>query len=530
MNDTVKEIVGILDAGRPELQIAAAQILGELRVKDPVVIRSLANAVGRSNVLGRYVLESLGRLGTAEALKVVVRALCEHDSLADQAIHLLHEAGPAAHPAVADAFGDAQPERRLRLLQVLARSPSKDSIRPFVQSLLTPETCQIAARLILEGAERLVAPLPKLLREAIEHALEQPLPDTCMVAAIDVAAKVDAAGSRALLQKFTGDAVSASVRAAALRGMAGQKLSAAVVKSLLAQLEDPLQKPAHDAIRDLLAAQTEWPEGLGPVMKRLLSARQPEQRLFAMRILRTSPMPELIKLALKLRDHEDARFRAAAEDVLGANKLAQEPLLRLLQACKDPTEGRRLSALLVRHGAAIQPKAIRAIAERSIKLMHVHSVAGDFLCDIAIALGGAKMVPFFLEKAVRWRRTKHYPEALHLLAKLATANLLDNEGRFQLALARFLQDSMRVQAEDAAPGNAAMGFFAALLREGFALFERLKKEPSLDPDHLLRLATYFAETVGPERRFGQELLQYLAAKNRGRAGDGARLALRTAGG
>ena len=310
----------------------------------------------------------------------------------------------------------------------------------------------------------------------------------CVVASIDVAAKVDAAGAKGLLQRFSADGVSATVRAAALRGMAGQKLTASLVKTLLGQLEDPLHKPAHDAIRALLAAQTEWPEGLSPVLKRLLAARQPEQRLFAMRILRTSPMPELIKQALKLRDHEDARFRAAAEEVLAANKLAQEPLLRLLQSCKEPIEGRRLSALLIQHGAAIQPKAVRAIAERAIKLMHVHAVAGDFLCDVAIALGGAKLLPFFLDKAVRWRRTKHYPEALHLLAKLATANLLDNEGRFQLALARFLQDSMRVQSEDAAPGNAAMGFFAALLREGFALLERLKKETSLDPDHLLRLA------------------------------------------
>ena len=529
MNDTVKEIVGILDAGRPELQIAAAQILGELRVKDPTVIRALSNALGRSNVLGRYVIEALGRFGTQEALRIVVRALCEHDSLADQALHLLNEVGHAAHAPVSDAFVEAQPERRLRLLQVLARSPSKDSIKPFVQSLLTPENCLVAARMIVEGAGRLTAPLQKVLHEAIAHALEQPLPDVCVVAALEVAAKIDPTGARALLEKFSGEGASASVRAAAWRGMAGQKLTAAQVKSLLTQLEDVEQKQAHDAIRDLLSLQTDWPDGLAPVMKRLLAARHPEQRLFAMRVLRTPPMPEIIKLALKLRDHEDARFRAAAEDVLGANPLAIEPLLRLLQTCKVPAEGRRLALLIVKHAPAMPAKSVRAIAERSIKLMHAHSIAGDFFCDIALALGGQKLLPFFLDKAVRWRRTKRYPEALHLLAKLATANLLDNEGRFQLALARYLQDSLRGPVEGAAPGNAAMGFFAQILRDGFALFERLKKETSLEPDQLLRLATYFAETVGPERRFGQELLQHLAGKNRGRAGDEARMALRTAG-
>src|SRR5262245_19407579 len=109
MNETVEDIVGILDTGRPDLQVAAAQILGELRVKDPIVVRALAAAASQSNVLGRYSLEALARVGTPDALRVVVRILCEHDALADQAIHLLGEAGPVAHPIVADAFADAQP-------------------------------------------------------------------------------------------------------------------------------------------------------------------------------------------------------------------------------------------------------------------------------------------------------------------------------------------------------------------------------------------------------------------------------------
>jgi hypothetical protein len=529
MNETVKEILGILETGRTEVQVAAAQILGELKIKDPAVVRALGNGAARSSVLGRYALEALARINTVDSLRVVVRILCEHDSLTDQAIHLLNEAGPAAHPAVSEAFADAQPDRRLRLLQVLARSPSKDSIRPFVQSLLTPETCQIAARTILSGADALTAALQRQLREAIEAALDQPLPDVCVVASLGVASKIDPGGVRLLLQKFSGEGVSPAVRAAAVRGMAGQKLTAAQVKSFLAQLEDPAQRDVHEAIRELLSTLAEWPEGLAPVLRRLLSARQPEQRLFAMRVLRTSPLPDLVKLALKLRQHEDPRFRAVAEEVLGANRLAVEPLLRLLQTCKDPAEGRRLAALVVQQGASMQPRSVRAIAERAIKLMGGHSVAGDFLCDVAIAVGGQKLVPFLIDKAVRWRRTRRYPESLHLLAKIAGANLLDSEGRYQLALTRYLQDSLRHHGDGGGTGNAAMGFFAGLLRDGFALFDRLKKENSLEPDQVLRLATYFAETVGPERRFGQELLQHLAARNKGRAGDEARHVLRTVG-
>jgi hypothetical protein len=74
-----------------------------------------------------------------------------------------------------------------------------------------------------------------------------------------------------------------------------------------------------------------------------------------------------------------------------------------------------------------------------------------------------------------------------------------------------------------------MGFFTVLLRDGFPLLDRIKKETSLGPEHLLRLASYFAETVGLERRFGADLLQHLATRHKGRTGEEARSVLRAVG-
>jgi hypothetical protein len=105
--------------------------------------------------------------------------------------------------------------------------------------------------------------------------------------------------------------------------------------------------------------------------------------------------------------------------------------------------------------------------------------------------------------------------------------LLDNEGIYQLALARFLQDVHTTPTEDgAAPGNAAMGFFTTLLRQGFDLLERVRKDTSVPPELQLRLASYFANSVGAERRFGTELLQMLATRTKGKTADDARMALR----
>lgn len=529
MNDTVKAIVGILDTGRPELQVAASQILGELGLKDPLVVRSLQAAVGRSNVLGRFAIEALARIGTTDALRVVVHTLIEHEGLIDQAMHLLTESGMAAHQAIAEAVDSAPADRRLKLLTVLSRSLSREVVGPFVRALATPEVSAGAARLLHEVAAHSSEAVRKALREALVHAMKEPLPDASVASMIGVLAVADASGAKAMLMQHAGDKSPLPIRLAALAALRGQELTAVQAKAFLQLLEDPLHQPVHEAVRDVLTAQPVWPEGTEAQLQKLLASRQVEQRLFALKALRTHASAETVKIALKLRDHDDPRFRAAAEDVLATSKHAVEPLLRLLQLARDPVEAGRLSGLLVRQAPHIAPKTAKTIAERATKLLAQKPLVADHLADVALAAGGPKLVPFFLDRAIRWRKQKHFPEALHVLARLAQKDLLDGEGRYQLAVTRLLQDAVRPGAEGATPGNAAMGFFTVLLRDGFSLLDRVKKDATLAPEQQLKLASYFAQTVGAERRFGQELLLHLAQRHKGRTGEEAKLALRVAG-
>jgi len=529
MNDTVKAVVAILEAGRPELQVAAAQVLGELRVQDPAVVKALVVASSRSSVLGRYSIEALAQIGSPEALHVVVNLLCENQMLADQAVRLLAEAGVSAHPAIAEAFAGAHAENRLRMLSVLLRAPSKDSVGPMVEALVAADTTKAAGAVLTERADSLDEQLQQLLRKELTGSLADELPEDVVVEILGVLLQLGAGAVKATLLKYAMDKQPTRVRIAALRGLAGQKLTALQVKGFLGQLQDSSQVTMHDALRELLGELPEWPRGFDADLKQMLASRNQNQRLFALRAMRRGASPELVKMALRLRDHSDPRFRQAAEDILVSTTHAVEPLLRLLLLCKDPTEGRRLAALLTRLGSVAKPEQITLIAERAVKTVAGKGPSGDVLCDVAIAMGGTKIVAFLLEKAIRWRRSKRYSESLHVLAKLATAELLDNEGLYQLALTRFLQDVHRPGADSAVPGNAAMGFFTSLLRSGFPLLERVKKDASVSPELQLRLATYFADKVGIERRFGTDLLQMLATRNKGRTGEEARHALRSVG-
>lgn len=530
MNDTHKTIVGLLETGKPELQVAAAQVLGELRIKEPSIVRALANGLRRSPVLARFCLDALSKIQTEEAVAIVARAAIEPDALGDHAAHLVSELGAAAHAVLATAYPEAVLEQRRRILAMLSRNVSKEAIPVFVHALLTPETTEVAAKAMLAAASSFQPALQKQLREGLARHLEGALPDVCLAQVVTVLAAVDAEGSRPLLAGLIGPDVAPIVRSAAFRALQGTRLTAAQVRSMMDLLEDNEQKGVHEAVREVLAQLPEVPEAMLPVLKRLLAARQPEQRLFALRMLRTAGGAELAKVALKLLTHEDERFRQAAIESLAHNRQALEPLFRLLLTTKDMALAQTAAGILVRQREHLPPKFVRAVGEKAMRLLSGNTLVADLLLDVLLATGGAKVAPFLVERCVRLRRLHRYADALHILARLVSATPDDHEVRYQLALTKLLHDAAQPAAESAAPGNSTMGFVASLLRAGYPVLERLRKESSVTAELLLRVATHFAAAVGPERRFATELLQHLASRTKGRTSDEARVALRAVGG
>ncbi len=534
MNDTIKIILATLETGRPELQVAAAQILGELRPKDAAIVRALAASIGRSAVLGRFALDALAKIGSHEARAAIAEAMLAHESLADHAAMLLIEAREAAHDVLIALHPAASPEQRGRILQILVRAPSKAVADVFVHALLEPEVGDAAARLILDSARQADAwspPAREALGKRLGAALADfaTLPEASVVRLVEVLHAVDPVGSRGALAKLAAPGQPLLVRAAALRSLRGSKLSAGQVQEFLAMLEDPAQRELHDAVRDVLGDLPEVPKPLVLVLKRLLAARHPEQRLFALRMLRTAGGLDMAKIAIKHLDHEDPRFVAAAAEALAHNKQAVEPLVRLLLTSRDPALQRAVAGVLVRLGAHVPPRTQKALGEKAVKLLSTNTRLGDLILDTVLAIGGARIVPSIVEKAVRMRRARRHPEALHLLAKVMASEHGTAEARYQLALTRLLVDLARPQAEAPAGGDPTMGFFAALIRDGFPLGDRLRKEAAVTADALLRIAMHFARSVGPERRFGTDLLQHLATRTKGHAGDEAKLALRAVG-
>jgi hypothetical protein len=210
-----------------------------------------------------------------------------------------------------------------------------------------------------------------------------------------------------------------------------------------------------EQLRGVLGDLPELPSGMAPGLKRLLSSRQIEQRLFALRMLRNAGGAELARTCLKLLDHDDERLRKAAIEALANNKQAIEPALKLMLVTRNPRLANACAQTLLRQAPNLTPKLVRAMAEKAIKLLVANPTMGDLLLDLTLQSGGAKMATFYVDRAVRLRRAKRFPEALHVLAKVASTPHGGDEAHYQIALTKIVSGGAAI-AEEAAPGNSTL--------------------------------------------------------------------------
>lgn len=532
MNDTIKAVLRILEQGTPELRIAAAQVLGELRVGDTAVVQALSGAVERSeDILAPFAVDALAKIGTASALGVLVRRLTPPGALADRVALGLVRAGAAALPLLTEAFTLAGADTQIRILGILAKNLQKEALALVQKALFAPDrgVAERAADIIQAALGELSDGQRKNLVESIGKVLgkDGDVSPEVQGRLLRLLTLADASGAKALLLRMAQPKQLAAVRVAAIEGLRKATLTAAQAEQLLAYLEetDPL---LFEPLLATLEAQA-WGAGVGPRLRRLLDHEREDVRLFALRALRHAPGPDLVKPCLQHLSNGSPAFRDAACGVLAQLPAALDGVMKAFQGERNPERARAYGQGLVAMKAHVKKAMVRAMAEKASKALSAGEplgvVAFETLQQVAPEESGAA----FLDKALRLRRARRWDEALQILLRLAQAADAGTEARYQLALTRLLADQSRPDLAVRESGDATMGHFARLVREGFPLIERLRKEGQVTPDALLRIGRHFAEAAGQERRFGAEMLQFVATRHgRGKAGEEARQMLRTA--
>ena len=126
--DPLKRIVELLEDESPRKRIAAAVVLGELKVKDAAVVARLVDmAKDPVDAYADAAVEALGAMGAMKALPVLLETLGRRglQPLASKATAAL---GEDALPEIKARPGDATPEMRSALSQLL---PSVGTSKSF---------------------------------------------------------------------------------------------------------------------------------------------------------------------------------------------------------------------------------------------------------------------------------------------------------------------------------------------------------------------------------------------------------------
>ncbi|MGE0141971.1 MAG: HEAT repeat domain-containing protein [Planctomycetota bacterium] len=531
MNDTLRSLVAILDQDKPaELKIAVAQVLGELAPQDPSVVRGLAAlTTNGQDYLVRPALLALGRIANPAAMAVLIGHLDGRH--ADLAAHALREIGPTVAAEMEVVFASAPPESRLRMLGILGACKTAKAAAVLEQALLDPSLARRAADVLAnEVLEHLDARSQKALLGRLNKALDGDVSLETRAAALAVLAKLDPAGTRGLLVEHASTGHPTLVRSAAIRALHGIKLTPTQALGLLALVSEPDAQNIAEPAAELLRGFAGWTDKAIPIVRKLLDSPSPNLRRFAIECLRHVSDAEVVKPLLAILHQSNGELATAASEALAHNPSAREPMLRAFLAEREVHAATRMLTPLARLMHDVDDKALESLVERGTKALIAQDAQGERVLELVVRAAPERGAKLIVERATKLRRQKKFTEAVALLAFLAHARRLDGEGRFQLAVTKLLIDEARPRGEDDRAGDATMGHFTILVREGFPVLTRLCEESALSPEALLRIGQHFTASVSEERRFGLELLQHLAQKfGKRRAGEEAKVTLRAEG-
>lgn len=528
----------MVESATPELQVAATQVLGELQPKEPAIARALERGLASGEILqARFVLEALAKIGTPEAVRVLVGYLNTGGPHIELVGRLLGQLGAGATKALGAVFENADAELQSRILEILGRHTDREALRTLLRAIFTPHPTLSAkaAAVMEEQIDSIDDKGRQLIQETLHKGLSAKaaadLAPESLANALRVLGHFNDAATRTCLLRSAGAKYAPIVRQAALLAMKGMPLTATQSDSLLGLLTEGDMTHVVRPAMEVLAGVAKWGSGGVQRLKKLLELRNEELSLFALRALRSCHTAEMAKICMKHLTGGKPAWQEVAADALGENPAAVEGLLRALQSEKNPDRARLLATPLARLGNHLEDAQITAWAEKACKHVIAGDPMGDVLLDLLLRLSPDRGRVDLVDRALRLRRARKLPECLAILMRLARTEHIDLEGRYQLAVARLLTDQANGQVDrSGGVGDATMGYFTTLVRAGFPLVDRLKKETQLTAEALLRLGSHFAEGVATERRFGVDLLQFVADRHgKQRAGEEARTVLRVEG-
>jgi len=551
----VDKIVDLLSSDAVEKRIAAAIVLGEIRAKGAHVADALTLALDSDiPLLQRHALEALGRVGAKKAAtKILPLLAAREDDVRRAAVEAMVSIGDDVLPTLRARMVDANAEERRSIDAVLAALGGKDAFHVLLGGLGSSdaETAKAAAigvrqrvkdadarqrRSYLSEAEKF---LEKQARQGSSSAQEI----GAIAAGVKILGYLEDEKAIPTLIAFTGAKGNApAIRQEALialRFLLGpdQRKMGAEAKKVIAALveaaEDTDRALSQTALHTL--AGITIPDEALKRLEKIVLHPDLERARFVMEMLGRQEGPEpakaLVKVLATTKDKRRAEIAAsclvattegvppppgstrhlgdghgaASPGMAPVREQAVAPLARALLETDDADRAWLLRNVLKPSAKKVSSATRKEMLELGIKRL----AAGDRNWEalLAIARDADPLAAADAMRDVAHRLRKSNPDkALTVLRVLCRSEGCTDEDRYALASAELARGAKDTRAA-ARAGDESLRLLGSLLDRGVDVGSKLRKDKSLELDHLYYVGFHFSEEGHP---LGEELLRIVA--------------------
>lgn len=517
---TPDKFLDLLSSTQTDVQIAAAIVIGELKLDDPALRDALAKLLREAREQVRvHALDTLEKLGGDLPIDAITSLLAAPGDLGRRAQEIVARQGPSSVQQLLAQIKDDTPVSVARsVISTIARTATFETVEALMT--IIPKVSTDLQRGASDEVARIIAGLPKE-DQAKAYAAMEALVDNAdpkndartLVTAIHLLRRARHPSPGAMFIKHVAKTYAAEVRSAALVGLSEitvipEREHANVFTKLLPVLDeddfDRLVRPALVTLGRVPVARS-----MGPSLEKLNKSKHRSVRAYALRALGSLGAQKSTKTLLNALGAEERKVFESAAEALGTNPNYIPQLVNSLKAAKTSEEAWRIAAVLGRHREGIPKPQLKEFAQKALTLAETRTGPFSAYFELLRAAAPDLLRETFTDSGRKLFNQKLFPKAINVLRHLDRPDLARPDSDFLLALS-YLEMGDQHTTRDRHPGLAILSRLAR--NDAFKIAAELKDlKKVLDPESLLAAGVYFAERIGVEHNFGVEILKFVKA-------------------
>lgn len=521
--DVVERISKLLDDESPRKRIAAAVVLGELKVKDAAVVARLVQmAKDPVDAYAEAAVEALGALRALKALPVLLDALGRGKDLQAKARAAVAELGEEALPELRARLDQATPEARAVLSQLLPAVGGRQSFELTLEGLRDQpwDAINKVTLSVRQEARTMSEAERRVMKTQVEKFLgkKKNLEDELAVrGALKIVGFLELAETQDLLLGYLGPKQPPAVRveaATALRFALASGPSKKALRRLMELLVDPdvtVARAARDSLT-VLKIGAEFAEELAE----LCAAKDADVAMWAIRHLgelavgeKGAPGKLAVKTLLPVARGADRGRAEAAAKVLAELPGGETHLVAALADAEEEAGAQVLVDVLSPLATKLGKKDVKVLLEAGAKNLTRHLAVARRQLEPVRSADPEAWAELLREKSKAL--LKKDPARAEAIGQLLSRSMVATpEDRFGLVVQQLAHSSLDPHPR-ARQRDPSLAELEKLHKEGFKVADAVTRDKKLTDEARYYVGVHFAEKPMFElKNIGADVLEQLA--------------------